>query len=84
MFETTIDNGYDEVEVEVDFDYQPYEAMTRHYPGCSESIDINEVRVVDTQAEICLLKPHDDLLAEQVMEWVHEEQEYSKYGYMMD
>jgi hypothetical protein len=33
-------NGY---EFKVDFDYNPPEKMTRHYPGCSESVEINDV-----------------------------------------
>jgi hypothetical protein len=27
----------------VDFDYEPAEDQTRHYPGCSESVEINEI-----------------------------------------
>jgi hypothetical protein len=30
-----------EIECEVDFDYQPAERMTRHYPGCHEAVEIN-------------------------------------------
>lgn len=40
MIKTVSANGYD---FEVDFDYQPAERMTRDYPGCSESVEINEV-----------------------------------------
>ena len=55
MFKTTLENGMDDLEIEVtDFDYQPYEPMERHYPGCSESVEINEVEIVDG-SEICLL-----------------------------
>ena len=84
MYTTTLDNGYDEVEVEINFDYQPYEAMTRHYPGCSECVMIEEVKVIETNAELCLLKGVEEQLSEQVLEWVHEEQDYAKYGYLMD
>ena len=50
-----LDNGYQEFEIEVDFDYQPYERATLYYPGCSESVEINEVRIIETGSEICLL-----------------------------
>jgi hypothetical protein len=33
-------NGY---EFKCDFDYQKAEAQTRHYPGCSEQVEINDV-----------------------------------------
>ena len=41
MIKTVSVNGYEFI---VDFDYNPAEAQTRHYPGCCESVDINEVR----------------------------------------
>lgn len=84
MYTTDFDNGYQEFEIEIDFDYEPYEAMTRHYPGNSESVIINDVRVAETQAELCLLKGVEDELAEKVMEWIHDEQDYAEYGYMME
>ena len=40
---------YRGIEFEVEFDYQPEEPMVRYYsdgsgyPGCAESIDINEI-----------------------------------------
>jgi hypothetical protein len=40
MQKTVSINGF---EFKVDFDYQPYEPTTRHYPGCSESVEINEI-----------------------------------------
>lgn len=30
-------------EFRVDFDYNPAERVENHYPGCSESVEINEV-----------------------------------------
>ena len=88
MFETTLDNGYDEVEVEIDFDYQPYEPQEwgyhGGYPGCPEGAEICEVKVVDTQAELCILPQFEMEFVEQILEHVHEEQAYAKYGYLMD
>jgi hypothetical protein len=40
MVKTISVQGY---EFKVDFDYNPPEAAGRHYPGCSESVEINEV-----------------------------------------
>ena len=88
MYKTYLDNGYDEVEVEVEFDYQPYEpsswGFNGGYPGCDEAVDICEVKVVETQAELCLLKNAEYQMREEVMDFVHDEQEYSQYGYMME
>ena len=63
--------GYD---FSVSFDYNPPEAMTRHYPGCGESVEINEVTDYDGDIikeyafdllegdlmEACLDAVHDD------------------------
>ena len=40
MIKTISVQGY---EYRVDFDYSPAEPVERHYPGCSESVEINEV-----------------------------------------
>lgn len=32
-----------ELEFRVDYDYQPAESMTRTYPGCDESVHVNQV-----------------------------------------
>lgn len=37
--------AYIEIEVEIDFDHQPEEKMTRHYPGCPAHIEINEIKL---------------------------------------
>jgi hypothetical protein len=39
-YRTYIENGKDEIEIIVYYDYQPFEKMTRYYPGCPESVDI--------------------------------------------
>ena len=74
-FKTTIENGMDELEIDVDADYEPYEESTRHYPGCSESICINEVTQVDSGAEICLLPKAEDTLEETIIDMIHDMQE---------
>lgn len=57
----------DEIEIEIFFDFQPEEPMTRHYPGCDPSCDIYEVRIVETDAEICLLKDLESSMAEEIL-----------------
>ncbi len=83
MYNTHIENVDNEFEIEVDYDYQPYEQMTQHYPGCSESVEINEVRIVNG-SEICLMKNEEGLIEEQILEHIAEESDYNKYGYMLD
>lgn len=41
----TIEIAGVEVEGEVDYDYQPHEPMTRHYPGCPASCSVNDIKV---------------------------------------
>jgi hypothetical protein len=57
--------------------------MTRRYPGCSESVDICEVLIADTNIEICLLKDVADLMEEEILEYRNEENAFSKYGYLL-
>lgn len=37
---------YIEVEVEVEYDHQPFEPATGDYPGCQASIDIDYVNIL--------------------------------------
>ena len=69
-------NGYEEFEVEVDFDYQPREDSTWSewdggYPGCDESVIVNEIKRLDNGAEIFLLDDTD--LDEEILEKIHDE-----------
>jgi hypothetical protein len=85
MYKTHIENVGEEIEIEVDYDYQPYEDMTRHYPGCNEDAEITSIIMTDTGAEIDIID--DDLLEElrvSILEHVAEESEYNKYGYLLD
>ena len=84
MFETTIENYDEEIEIEVFFDYDPYEPMTRHYPGCDEQVSIYEVKLTESGEEICLLPETLSEVESQILDWIHEEREYAKYGYMLD
>jgi len=73
MIKTISAKGYD---FEVHFDYQPYEPPERHYPGCSESVEINEV----TDADGDIIKEYafdllEDALMDACLEAVHEDQE---------
>lgn len=86
MYKTTIENCDIEIDIGIEFDYQPYEPMERHYPGCPESVEINYVSLLDENgkevSEICLLNESE--FEETILEWVAEEADYEKYGYMMD
>lgn len=83
-WKTDIENGQDEIEIEADFDYEPEEPMERHYPGCSESAVITEVRIADTDIELCLLPDEQEKLEEKLLEWIADERDYANYGYMLD
>ncbi len=83
-YKTHIENVENEIEIEIFFDYQPYERMTKHYPGCSESVDICEVLIADTNIEICLLKEIAELMEEEILEDRTEENSYNEYGYLLD
>ena len=34
-----------ELEIEIDYDFQPMEKMTRHYPGCPAEVEINTLLI---------------------------------------
>lgn len=63
-----IENVGEEIEVEVNFDFQPAERRTWNYPGCDASLDICEIRRTDNGAELFLLKEHEDDMAEELLE----------------
>jgi hypothetical protein len=82
-YKTHIENVDNEIEIEIFFDYQPYESMTRHSPPVPESVDICEVLIVDTNIELCLLKDVEGLMEEEIMEYRQEElNAYDGYGYL--
>ena len=85
FFETTIENGQDEIDIEIEFDYQPAEAMTRHYPGCDEDLDFCGFTMIETGAEIEIID--DDLLDQlrvAILEYRAEQNEMAQYGYLLD
>lgn len=85
-FITHIENANKEIMIGVDFDYQPYEASTRHYPGCSESVDINYVSMIEELPtgskmmyltnELCLLPEVIDRIEEEILEKIYEERNF--------
>ena len=64
-FETELD-----VPVTVHFDYQPAERMTRDYPGCEASVEINEVLYKGHEVEIS--KEDEEWLKDAAMEVLEE------------
>jgi hypothetical protein len=73
MVTRTIEAGEDEIEVNIYFDFQPYEAQTWDYPGCDASADIYEVIVCETGAEVCLLKDEEERIRVELLEAYEEE-----------
>jgi hypothetical protein len=80
-FKTYLENGMDEIEIDVDADYEPFEESTRHYPGCVESVDICEVRMVESGSEICLLPKTKDEMKEIILDMIHDMQEMASIAY---
>ncbi len=70
-----LDNGHEEIEIDVEYDYNPYENSTLEYPGCSESVEICEVRLVDG-SEICLLDGVSGRLEEIILDNIHDDLNY--------
>lgn len=83
-----IENVDEEIEIEVYFDFQPEERMTRHYPGCDPSVEICEVIRADNGVELCLLPDEQERIEEILVEKAEENRQeqiaYRKYGYMLD
>lgn len=83
-----IENYEEEIEIEVSFDFQPYEPMTRHYPGCDASCDIYEVVRADNGTELCLLPKEQERFEEELCDRAEENRReaisYRKYGYMLE
>jgi hypothetical protein len=91
FFETTIENGIHEIDIEIEFDYQPYEPMTRHYPGCNEDLDFCGFTMLAVDGEMVdssEIEIIDDDLLDQlrvaILEHRAEENEMAQYGYMLD
>ena len=84
MFTTHIENGEEEIAIDVEFDYEPFEPMERHYPGSAEAAHITEVTLAGTDIEICLLPNTTEEVETALLDWIHDEQDYAEYGYMMD
>ena len=50
-----------ELEFEVDFGIQKEEKMTRHYPGCPASVEINEIKLIGLDGIYLASSVHNDL-----------------------
>jgi len=67
-------------EYRVDFDYQPREEMTRHYPGCCEAVEINEVWDSDgDKIKEYAFEFLEDELAEACLNSVCDDQDRAKF-----
>ena len=65
---------YIELEVEVTYDYQPYEAMTRDYPGSPAYFEIQRVDIVKGDKRLDIV----NFLTKEQIEAIEEELE--NYG----
>ena len=79
LYVTQIENVDEEIKIEVEYDYQPMEHMTRHYPGCDEDVELCCVTVIDTGAEIRLLAGAEGAMVEEILQDVHDRQEEACY-----
>jgi len=82
-FELDWSNCHEDLKIKVYGDYQPYEERTWHYPGCDEHYELEEVIVAETGARISLLGDSEEEIRIMIIEKIHEEKDYAKYGYMM-
>ena len=74
----------DEIEIEIGYDYSPAEPMTRNYPGCDAEVEFCEAIIVETAAEVCLMKDLKEEvrieILEKIIESEKERQDYLKHG----
>lgn len=75
-----IENGIEEIGIEVEFDYSPSEPMTRHYPGCDACLEICGATL--DNHEICLLPDAQIELETQLLEDRYEDEinDYADYS----
>ena len=83
-----IENVDEEIEIEVEFDYEPDEEKSWDYPGATASAYICEVTNLENGSEICLLPKEQERIEEWLVEKVRENEEerrqYKRYGYMLE
>ena len=77
-YETTIERHDREIEIIVDFDFEPAEKMTHDYPECDAQVIINEIRTFDGSyhkngSEVHLTKEQEERLREEIMDWISRE-----------
>ncbi len=76
MVKKTIEQGEDEIDIEVSFDYEPEEESGVYSAGQSENVDIYQVLIADTDVEICLLPEVRELMEEEILCDAHENRKY--------
>ena len=70
MIELSIDDYFgEEIELEIDGEYVPYEQRTWEYEGQDEDFIINSVFVSETGAEVCLLGDVEKSILERISSW---------------
>jgi len=63
-----IDDVESKHDLDVSFDWQPYEAMTHDYPGCDESIEISSVKSGSVELLDLITEGEKDMLTDKLWE----------------
>ena len=84
----TLDCGeLGELDLVVEYDYQPPERMTRDYPGCGESITVTGCTLVGKDVDWlfgCVLQDSEDLMEKiHELETTEREADYADYLYQL-
>lgn len=71
------DNSDDDLNVVVEFDYQPREKATSTYPGCSAEVTLCSVFDTDIRADVLhnLLPSEKDRIIEACFEYISEQKQ---------
>jgi hypothetical protein len=77
-------NGYEEFDLFVQFDYQPYERSTSTYPGASEAVEYYDCTRDGSYGDICLLGDTHEYIEEAILEAIHDCRQKQLDEYLID
>lgn len=69
MYTTWIENGDEEIAIDVDYDYHPAEPRTFNYPGCEAEVFVDDEACLadDPKVLICLLMNTKEEIEEEIL-----------------